>query len=820
WYPHTQAQIKSADGGELVTSKVKVTGMPAGWRALSEGDGAGANAWISTTPADNIHLVAGPFHETKERKHGVDVLIWLRSEDTDQQQLAQRYLEVTGQYLAMYDDLIGPYPYAKFALVENFWETGYGMPSFTLLGPQVIRFPFILHTSWPHELLHNWWGNGVFVSPGAGNWSEGLTAYLSDQLDAEQNGKGDEYRRTTLQRYQDFVAVDAKKDFPLTKFTARFSAASEAVGYGKWLMAVHMLRIKLGDDAFKGGLKKLWHDHRFERADFDDVRAAFQPGSATDLAPWFAAWTQRTGAPTVRWSDVRDVKDHTGAHHLEIAIAQTQADPAFPLDVPVVVTTRSGRGIRGVVAMDGSTKIARTSIALPDAAARVDVDPFADTFRALLPGEAAPSLSRALGAQRVLFVMPTLASVEERAAWKRFMDAVCGDGAQCSAVDDKAVTAIPNNSAVWILGYGNDLRAAAVVSAARFGAHDDDRGFLAPGPWTFDRVKNERTDPGKTSLVLALAHPRGGEEGAVFVGAHTAKAIDLLAKKIPHYGKYGYLAFAGDAVENSLKGTWEPDASPMTVFLSSAHVPMAPKMAAPILVALPPPFDSERMVDDVKALSALNGRSNGSKDLDDALSLVDKGLSTAGLASKRWCATAKNDACALVASIAGTDAALPHVVLSAHVDHLGRVKNEVYPGADDDASGVAVVLEVARALKKAGPFARTIDVALFTGEEQGLKGSRAYVKSLGADAKAVVFADVNLDVVGRRGDKPLLVLDGDSASEWVHIFRGVGFTTGVPVELGKQGGGASDQQAFLEAGVPGVQLFSGANTDYHRPTDT
>ena len=70
---------------------------------------------------------------------------------------------MTAQYLEMYRQLIGPYPFAKFALVENFWETGYGMPSFTLLGPQVIRFPFILHSSYPHEILHNWWGNSVFV---------------------------------------------------------------------------------------------------------------------------------------------------------------------------------------------------------------------------------------------------------------------------------------------------------------------------------------------------------------------------------------------------------------------------------------------------------------------------------------------------------------------------------------------------------------------------------------------------------------------------------------------------------------------------------
>ena len=101
-----------------------------------------------------------------------------------------------------YSGLIGPYPFNKFALVENFWETGYGMPSFTLLGPEIIRFPFILHSSFPHEILHNWWGNSVFVDYGTGNWCEGLTAYLADHLVEEQRGKGAEYRRGTLQKYR------------------------------------------------------------------------------------------------------------------------------------------------------------------------------------------------------------------------------------------------------------------------------------------------------------------------------------------------------------------------------------------------------------------------------------------------------------------------------------------------------------------------------------------------------------------------------------------------------------------------------------------
>ena len=94
-------------------------------------------------------------------------------------------------YIAFYQKLIGAYPFVKFAVVENALQTGYGMPSFTLLGSRVIRFPFILHTSYPHEILHNWWGNGVYIDRKSGNWSEGLTAYLSDHLFLDLNGEGD-----------------------------------------------------------------------------------------------------------------------------------------------------------------------------------------------------------------------------------------------------------------------------------------------------------------------------------------------------------------------------------------------------------------------------------------------------------------------------------------------------------------------------------------------------------------------------------------------------------------------------------------------------
>ena len=236
--------------------------------------------WSVATPTEEVHLIAAPFTEYSRDAGAVKAMAFLRKPE---QALADRYLDATAQYLEMYRGLLGPYPYSKFALVENFWETGYGMPSFTLLGEQIIRFPFILYTSYPHELLHNWWGNGVFVDIAGGNWCEGLTAYLADHLIAEQRGQGADHRRAILQKVTNYVTP--QNDFPLSRFHSRHDAVTEAVGYGKTAMVFNMLREKVGDAQFIKALQAFYRDNRFREASFDDIRTSFEAVSASICAP-------------------------------------------------------------------------------------------------------------------------------------------------------------------------------------------------------------------------------------------------------------------------------------------------------------------------------------------------------------------------------------------------------------------------------------------------------------------------------------------------------------------------------------------------------
>ncbi len=830
----------------LVNGAVTVGALPTGWSALSEGTLSASPqgvTWREPKALEGFHLIAGPFSKVQERKHGVDVMIWLRQVDgkdaADAAAIADRYLEVTGQYLEQYETLIGKYPYTKFALVENFWETGYGMPSFTLLGSQVLRFPFILHTSWPHELLHNWWGNGVFVR--GGNWSEGLTAYLADHLDAEQQGKGAEHRRTTLQRYLDFVDVDVAgalaarpegRDFPLTEFRGRDSAASEAVGYGKTLMLFHMVRRQIGDAAFAKGLQILFAKHQQQQASFDDVADAFSEASGSKLGPFFAAWTTQTGIPTLALRSVAEARSKSGERKLTIVVEQTQKT-LFPLEVPVVVTTIDGRTVSARIALAG--KSGSTTLKIPAALARVDVDPFFDLFRRLDAAEVPPSLSRALGAKKMLLVTPTFAAKDEQDAWVDFAHAICGSESGCQIVDDKKVSTLPDDAAVWILGYGSYLRGGPFVFTKPWGLRFDDRGVFPPGayervlaqkgtPNRLAAMKVERVDPAATGFAVVVEHPRNPALAMAFVGAPNAKMIPLLAKKIPHYGKYAYVGFSGDDATNNLKGQWTlSEGRWSSVSLVVGAEPRAFALAEPpALATLPPPFDGAALTDTVKALAdpKLEGRGRDSEGLKLARKIVEEKLLKSGIKEVMTsCAPNDSTVCNLVVHLPGTDPSLAHVVFGAHLDHLGKQKKtkKIFPGADDNASGVAVAIEVARQLNKS-PGDRGVDVVFFDAEESGRLGSISYIAQQPVGS---IHSMVNLDTVGRLGDKKsLLILDGDSASEWVHVARGIGFTTGIAVELAPQGGGASDQQSFIDKGIPAIQLFAGPNTDYHQTTDT
>ena len=160
-----------------------------------------------------------------------------------------------------------------------------------------------------------------------------------------------------------------------------------------------------------------------------------------------------------------------------------------------------------------------------------------------------------------------------------------------------------------------------------------------------------------------------------------------------------------------------------------------------------------------------------------------------------------------------------HVILGAHYDHLGVDENgEIYRGADDNASGVSTILEVARRLRADPPRGEVL-VILFSGEEEGLLGSRYYAAHPVLPLKQCT-AMVNLDTVGRLSSGGLTIFGTNTAREWSSILHGVDYGFHLNPEMPQDDPGGSDQVSFVDKGVPAIQIFTGANADYHRTSDT
>jgi hypothetical protein len=827
WYPHFDR--------ELVTFSVEAR-SPDGWHVVSQGKGTsrderGLARWESPEPMDEIYLVGGPLRAYRDVAGTVETLVFLRGQDGP---LARKYLDATAQYLEMYRSLIGPYPYTKFAMVENFWETGYGMPSFTLLGPSVLRFPFILTSSYPHEILHNWWGNSVFVDYATGNWCEGLTAYLADHLIQEQRGTGATYRRNALQKYRDYVG--SGRDFPLTAFRSRHSAATEAIGYGKMLMGAHMLRLQMGDQKFVQFLQRFNREQRGKVTTFGDFRRVAESVHGQPLTRFFDDWITRAGAPTLSVENVAVTRDGD-SYVTRGELVQADAEDAkghYAFAVPLVVQTTGRPSTVSVTATGTRTPF---SVSTPEAPLLLHVDPQFDVFRRLDPRETPPSLSTIFGDPKVTAVLPS-GEPEEAARFREMLKAWTSPSQTIEMIGDDQITALPADRSVWLLGRTNKLAPQATRHEARF--------VVDPDGWSF---AGERLATNDRTGVAVVRHPANPSKAVGWIAVAPRAAYPGVARKLPHYGRYSFLGFDGDEPTNTIKGEWTTEDSPTRVDLRpaaarAAAVPAADLPARKALVDLPPVFSTRALSDHLGFLAApeREGRGVGTKGLEAAADYLAAefeklGLEPAGPGGYFQPFTIEHgpdNAPAQVKNVIGilkgtkADWSQQAVILSAHYDHMGRgwpeartgEEGKVHPGADDNASGVAVMLELARVLASSEKPQRTIVFAAFTGEEAGLRGARHFVEHPVPVPLSGVRAVINLDTVGRLRSGKVQILGAGTATEWPHIFRGGSFVTGVESSAISGNAEASDQRAFIERSIPAVQVFTGPHEDYHRPGDT
>jgi aminopeptidase N len=457
-------------------------------------------SFVFSHPLTGIDFVAGVYREVTDTVDGIAIHAYFFPEDAF---LADNYIAHAKKFFRMYDDLFVRYPYKRFSIVENILSTGQSMPTFTILGRDIVGLPFIPEISLGHEITHQWFGNYVYADFTKGNWLEAITTYMSDHLYEEQKGKGWEYRKNILVNFQSYVTPD--KDFPLRKFTERTGFASMAIGYGKGAMLFHMLENLTGRDTFYRSLRRLIEENKFREASWADVEHAFERESGKDLAWFFSEWLDRKGVPSfeIRYPGALVLQ---GIPTASFELAQ-KGDPYRTAMSARIVT---GKGeVKEALTLEKERQ--SFDIAVKENPSKLVIDGDYDVMRTLEPNEVPPVIARLLGDEKKLIIYPE----KEKDKYARLIALFKDEGFSAKSqheVNDKDT----QSSSLLILGSENP------VLKRLFGAAGE------KGPGFVLVVRNNPLNPSK---VVAYANGESKEE------------VDLVAEKIFHYGKYSVLRF-------------------------------------------------------------------------------------------------------------------------------------------------------------------------------------------------------------------------------------------------------------------------------------
>lgn len=516
--------------GVKSTYEIRSIALPPGWVLASPPSQL-------KIPQPDHYLIAGALTEYKlDTGASVPLKVFLR---TPEPALAQTFLGLLPGYLDHYNQTLGAYPYDSFSVIENFWETGFGMPAFTLLGPGVIRLPYILNSSVPHELLHNWWGNGVFVDYQRGNWCEGLTTYLADHWQQELAQNGREYRRQSLMNYQDYTAEG--DDFPLRDFKQRFNFSSQAIGYGKGMMLFHMLKVRLGESVFAAGLKDLYRQYLGQSISYEEIQTRFEATSGKDLKNYFKQWLDRTGAPHLLLEKPQQMAVAGAKHQVSFEVAQLSARN-YELTIPARFVFMDGEVRTLFLTLTQAREAYQFSFEKP--VQSLEIDPEVDVFRDLDINERPIGFSNVFGAGDLYLTGtdPKLVTAFQQ-AWQQSIQAII------TPSDDKILLDLPPYGAIVMLGESPQYEQIMLQALAG-------QDFKL----STESLQILGTQYPRKDIKTALVARSQKNPDLVFAWIRGEQA-EALAPRLLHYGKFSVLAFAEKAVP--LKTTWPLLKSPL-----------------------------------------------------------------------------------------------------------------------------------------------------------------------------------------------------------------------------------------------------------------
>jgi aminopeptidase N len=533
WYPDLS--------GSLPTFRVRVV-TPKTWQAVTHGRQQSQGIqedkmvadWDIGSRTEALTLVANRFVKTQQNWKGIEIAAYLFPEDS---QLAQEYLDASVRYLEQYTTLLGPYPFPKFAVVENFFPSGLGMPSFTLLGSGVIKRHYIQPYALGHEIVHSWIGNWVFNRTDRGNWVEGLTTYLANYYYEELMGTPEqarEQRRLMTLGYA--IYVRPEEDYPISRFTHKTDQKDNAIGYQKTAMVFHMLRREIGDELFWKGLRYLVSEYGSTYADWHDVEQTFSTVSHADLRWFFAQWIEQAGAPVLKVHNARVQKEPgTQGYILQFHIAQTGT--SYRVTLPLNVEMPNGQSLMTSLRLDAADQV--VSLPVPAKPVRVEIDPNFEAFRRLDRHEIPPILNQFVTDTERFVLLPTHGTDVERQPYQELATRFMAQEPH-NTVSTKADHDLRSAGSVLVLG-GPGINGAAewAVSGCR------DQVFLEKN---LAIIEGHTYQGPNVAFLISCLHPEQPDRVITLFYGVSPSAAATVARLLFFYGWQSYLVFQDGAV--------------------------------------------------------------------------------------------------------------------------------------------------------------------------------------------------------------------------------------------------------------------------------
>lgn len=504
WYP-------SFSGKAIYSLRVTI---PGDFEVVSESDSTSVTMspereakkveFSFSNPLPGITLVGGRYTVRTERYGNVEIETYFYPEDSH---ISPMYMENMKRYIDLYVGMLGGYPYRSFRIVENVYQTGYSFPTYTLLGSRIVHLPFVPEVSLGHEFLHQWFGHHVDVDYGGGNWSEGLTTYLADHWYKELNGEGYRYRKKILVDFMNYVAPE--EDMPVVDFRGRTDFATKAIGYGKVAMIFHMLRKRVGDEAFFSGLKRFIGDYSSKEAGWGELARSFGGDEDEEgVREFFRLWTKGTGAPSLHFEPPVLVRKD-GRYILKVW--GTQEEGQYIFDIPLRVDTGGGSE---KFAIPLSGKDFSLEIELKEEPSRVVIDEDYDIFRRLESREWPAVISAFTGDKASTVIIPESeqGALEEAG---RFFEAQGYRVIREGSAEEETL-----RGGSFLVMYRRD-HAPGVVQKVLPHISLPDGGFVV-------KAVKSPVNPGKVALLLVY---------------HEVDELYRSYKKIFRYGNYSLLVF-------------------------------------------------------------------------------------------------------------------------------------------------------------------------------------------------------------------------------------------------------------------------------------